>query len=107
MRMSRCGDMNRRAPGSFLSCSRSRAITTSDDSCPGPRLSVMNIAAALRCQPPVVPVTYSTAGSACTMAKKRCSRCSMAWYDVAWSARMKPEMRPVSCSGIKPLSMAV
>ena len=31
----------------------------------------------------------------------------MAWYDVAWSARMKPEMRPVSCSGMKPLSMAV
>ncbi len=80
MRISLCVTMNSRAPGSFLSLSRRRLITSSEDTLRSASgLSDMNMLAALRWPPPVKPVTYSTAGSSCTMDRKRLSRCSMAW----------------------------
>ncbi|MCY1233991.1 hypothetical protein D9M72_465580 [compost metagenome] len=62
-----------------------------------------NICPVLRCEPPVKPVTFSTAGSDCTILIKLSSLPRMAWNDVAWSARIKPISRPVSCCGKKPL----
>ena len=85
-----------------------RAITLSTGSRPDLMgFNATNICARLRWPPPVNAVTFSTAGSAMTMAMKLSSFSFIAWNEIDWSARMKPIMRPVSCCGKNPFGTTV
>ena len=95
---------NRLAPGSLASLTRSRATIWSAVSLRSDSgFRVTNICPVLRWEPPVKPVTLTTAGSDWTILMKLSSLVRISWNDVAWSARMKPIRRPVSCCGKKPL----
>ena len=56
---------------------------------------------------PTKAVTFSTSGSACTMATYWRMRRSMPVKEMSCSAWMAPVMRPVSCWGKKPLGMVM
>jgi hypothetical protein len=53
--------------------------------------------------PPVNPVTFATAGSACTISINCFIFCAMAVKEMSCEACTDPIMRPVSCCGKKPL----
>ena len=92
------------APGWCASFRRSRAMTRSAEIfrwAMGFRTTKKN--ALLRWPPPVKATTWSTAGSAFTMATKLTSFCLIAWKEMLWSATRLPMMRPVSCWGMNPL----
>jgi hypothetical protein len=91
-------------PVTWASCGRNRAITALPLSVrceAGFRL--MNMKPPPGREPPVKPTTVSTAGSARMMLTRSRSLSCMAWNEMLWSARMPPEIWPVSCCGKKPL----